>query len=633
MKKNQLFQFSLTVICSMVLAACGSSGGSSNPTTQATNTTPAANTPTTTPATTPAANPTSEVANGANDGADKDATPLVAYEVDSRKFVGYKHVNKQFSDLNINTSPSNGTADTPVGMNVEDPNASFDTIVVAEPKNQVAGQKSKVGYLEDFDFRRNHVDSTKLTGGLAEFRPNLHVGKSSTTVDFDPNGNPVLPITNQTNVKDRPAVNANLTQYFGKDTKTKTSWMDKDDPAVKETALVYAGTDTNSFQTGADTSTNSAKNDAVKVDATKLIFNYTDTHFLGSQVVRPKVKAAPLNNGVVQYETDPKTGEVLFTTDATGNALVTINDTDAQSAQSRIQLAKVGGYQNVAEQNKGEGKNAPANNNVAEVYGYRTFAYEGQYDGKVNDSKVNNLPLENKRLQNVQYGRVTTNLNSHTSFDDFRKGVNLGSGIDTYVVDYGKFGDTGTEDHYFYRGINGITEKQLADLKTNTDNGILKYWGHAVSYNLKNDYDGSTVSANAPTAIGAVNSLKFVSGNHVHAWIDLSRNHVEGSIYNTWFKEGTKPTQGTLVPVDLVKFKGTLGANGNIAGESELTYKDSKGVFGASLYGANAEEMGGVVASNDKTEAGKWGAVFGAINASSSEIQNATNRRGLSTGN
>lgn len=624
MKKNQLFQFSLTVICSMVLAACGSSGGSSNPTTQATNTTPAANTPTTTPATTPAANPTSEIANGANEVADKDATPLVAYEVDPRKFVGYKHVNKQSSNLIINTSE---TADVPVGMNVEDPNQSFDNIVVAEPKNPTTGKTLKVGYLEDFDFRRNHVDNSQLPEGVAEFKPNLHVGKDSTTVDFDNNTGKPVPDANQTNVKERPTydgtANTPLADFFGKDSKTKTSWMDKDDD-VKETALVYAGTA--KLLKGDGTDTEAAKNDAVRIDSTKLIYNYTDTHFLGSQVVRPQVKTNGLTNGVVQYATDPKTGEVILETAA-------IDNDDKRSALSRIQLNKVNGYENVAEQNKGEGTVDPEKNNVAEVYGYRTFAYEGQYDSKVNDSKVNNLPLENKRLQNVQYGRVTTNLNGHSNFDEFRKGVNLGSGIDTYVVDYGKFGETGTEDHYFYRGINGISEKQLADLKTNTDNGILKYWGHAVSYNLKNDYDGSTVSADAPTAIGAVNSLKFVSGNHAHAWIDLSRNHVEGSIYNTWFKEGTKPGQGTLVPVDLVKFKGTLGANGNIAGESELTYKDSKGVFGASLYGANAEEMGGVVASHDKTEKGKWGAVFGAISSSASEIQNATNRRGLSTGN
>lgn len=613
MKKNQLFQFSLTVICSMVLAACGSSGGSSNPTTQATNTTPATNAPTTTPATTPATNPTSEVANGANDGADKDATPLVAYEVDSRKFVGYKHVNKQYSDLNINTSPSNGTADTPVGMNVQDPNKSFDTIVVAEPKNPQAGQAFKVGYLEDFDFRRNNVDLA--TNGVAKFnKSGMHVEQAETTVQYAADG--VTPLAAQANVDA-----TKRTAAFGAGGKTKTEWTGKDKTLE---ALVYAGTTTYVTPAAATagpppTAATGAADDSPAITAANLVYNYTDTHFSQASSVRPDVETTGLANGVVKYKKDPKTGEYIVTALAGDNL-------------SRIQLNKNGGYANLTEQTSGNGT-LSSKKNIAEVYGYRTFAHENQYTGDVKDSKVNNLPLENKRLHNVQYGRVTTNLNGHSSFNEFRKGVNLGSGIETYVVDYGTFGTTGTEDHYFYRGINGITEKQLADLKTSTDNGILKYWGHAVSYNLKNDYDGSTVSADAPTAIGATNSLKFVSGNHVHAWIDLSRNHVEGSIYNTWFKEGTKPTQGTLEAVDLVKFKGTLGANGNIAGESELTYKDSKGVFGASLYGANAEEMGGVVASHDKTEKGKWGAVFGAISSSASEIQNATNRRGLSTGN
>lgn len=264
--------------------------------------------------------------------------------------------------------------------------------------------------------------------------------------------------------------------------------------------------------------------------------------------------------------------------------------------------------------------------NVAEVYGYRTFASPEQYTGTVTDLKANNLPLENKQLTKVQYGRVTSHLAEHTSFNDFKKGVLQTPAIESYVVDYGKFGADGTEDHYFYRGVDGITPAQLATLQAK--GGILKYWGHAVSYGLNNKWDGSEVSAGAPTAIGANSNARFVSGNHAHAWVNMANGDVGGAIYNTWVvPTENDPTKGNLKAVNMVEFEGKLAANGNIAGTSKLAYDPSStGVFGANLYGSQAQEMGGVVASHDKMPYKKWGAVFGAIRTSSSEIQNATNR-------
>lgn len=288
--------------------------------------------------------------------------------------------------------------------------------------------------------------------------------------------------------------------------------------------------------------------------------------------------------------------------------------------------------------------------NVAEVYGYRTFAEPGQFNDVPKDvAGQNNLPLENKQLVHVQYGRVTADLSNQTSFDEFREGIGSSDKLKTYVVDYGAFGAKGTEDHYFYRGINAIDDKGLAELKkANNNKGVLQYYGHAVSYGLNDEYTGEGLSTNAPTAIQAGTAMKFVSGNHAVAHVDLASNHVEGAIYNTWLDvskaannadDTTFNGEGTKKAVDLVRFTGTLGSSGNIAGTSVRQDNKKEGVFAANLYGANARELGGVVASNDKTPTGKWGAVFGAIRydaPAANGIKNNTNtgdRLGLGLGN
>lgn len=280
--------------------------------------------------------------------------------------------------------------------------------------------------------------------------------------------------------------------------------------------------------------------------------------------------------------------------------------------------------------------------NIAEVYGYRTFpaGANGYTIGeKPEDYKLNNLPLENKQLTKVQYGRVTSALSGHSSFDDFREGLPLDptGKLETYVVSYGVFGQDGTEDHYFYRGIDSITPEQLKDLSAKTG-GVLKYWGHAVSYGLDDKWDGNPESNVAPTAIGNTTVGRFVSGNHAHAVVDLKSGDVHGSIYNAWYNQdvadearragNTDPKAG-LYAVDLVKFNGRLATNGNISGTSVYQKDGSTGLFGANLYGSDASEIGGIVASDDKNKDKKWGAVFGGVRVGGGEIQNATNRGGL----
>lgn len=250
---------------------------------------------------------------------------------------------------------------------------------------------------------------------------------------------------------------------------------------------------------------------------------------------------------------------------------------------------------------------------VAEVYGYRTFAKGGMDDLNKQEKKdfvdevQANLPLatnaENAQLKNVQYGRVTSALSDHTQAD-FKDGKKLGT-IPTFVVSFGKYGDDKSENHYFYRGINNVGKEALAKLS-----GVYDYYGHAVSYGLDDNFVNNK-DINIPTAIGG--TLGLISGNHVHAKVDFGEKKVDGSIFNSWYVGSESDPKMKVQPSTLVSFGGTLADNGNIAGNSVYLKNNTTGTFGATLFGEKAEEMGGVVASHDKTEGNRWGAVFGAI--------------------
>ena len=264
---------------------------------------------------------------------------------------------------------------------------------------------------------------------------------------------------------------------------------------------------------------------------------------------------------------------------------------------------------------KAEGKDT-----LAEVYGLRTNSYE---DGKeLKDTDANNLPLvketnklaaqQDGQLRFVQYGRVTTKLHGLTEkeLNVYKKGLldDKNSNVTSNVIGFAHYGEEGTENSYFYRGLNNTTGEQLAKLS-----GELVYHGHAVAYGLNNDYrPGEANKTGAPNAIGVekeVDALK--SGYHVLAKVNLADKNVTGSIYNTWHNDKTGD-----YPVDLVNFNGKLDNYGNIAGTSALAYEDANkdGSFNATLFGSQASELGGNVAGskNADTTVTQWGAVFGA---------------------
>lgn len=258
---------------------------------------------------------------------------------------------------------------------------------------------------------------------------------------------------------------------------------------------------------------------------------------------------------------------------------------------------------------------------VAEVYGHRTFvAGDSEVRNEANgETLLANAPFTAKdadgkytagsKLNYVQYGRVTSKL--HGVFEkDLKEGKDVAQ-FGTKVASFGGYGEQGTEDNYFFRGVNNTSAAQVSALKdayfgSEAAGGNLHYQGHAVTYNLPDDYK---LAGNLPNALGA--EYVLVSGTHVAADIDLASKNVTGNLYNVWRKENTE-LQKAEIPHELVKFNGTLANDGSISGTATATAikGNPEGVLKASLYGDKAQELGGLVASKDT--ANNWGAAFGA---------------------
>lgn len=289
--------------------------------------------------------------------------------------------------------------------------------------------------------------------------------------------------------------------------------------------------------------------------------------------------------------------------------------------EGRLNYTRTEG-KNVAETDRAARTDAKLRESVAEVYGHRTFVKgESETANPANDElNLANAPFTAKKdandkyytagskLDYVQYGRVTSKLHA-VKEADLKDGKDVAQ-YGTKVASYGLYGQDGTEDNYFYRGVNNTpySATLASDLKNiyfapEAPAGKLHYQGHAVTYNLDKDYK---IDAGLPNALGA--EYKLISGTHVAADIDLASKNVTGNLYNVWEETNT---QQQVKPhnVELANFNGTLANNGSISG-SATKHDGAQGVLKASLYGAQAQELGGVIASNDT--ANNWGASFGA---------------------
>lgn len=274
-------------------------------------------------------------------------------------------------------------------------------------------------------------------------------------------------------------------------------------------------------------------------------------------------------------------------------------------------------------------------NTVAEVYGHRTFvagnSVAGNDAGKQAaymkdfgaDVVANNAPFLTKQsngnyadgqLEFVQYGRVTSKLHD-VDPASVKKGVNVGE-RGTSVVSYADYNTKGSENSYFYRGVNdtaydaNLTAK-LSKAYYNKDaaEGKLTYQGHAVTYGFTHVApDAGNKVADVPNAVGQKPTVQahLVSGTHAHATIDLASKSVTGNLYDVWSVNNQKSNQ------DIATFTGTLANNGTIAGTSTRVQDKAAGTFNGNLFGSQAQELGGALASKATDAAKSWGAVFGA---------------------
>ena len=329
-----------------------------------------------------------------------------------------------------------------------------------------------------------------------------------------------------------------------------------------------------------------------------------------------------------------KTADGSTTVGAARNGGEASTKTDTKGTQSGLAYVYEEGRLNYTR--KAEGNNvvdtkaartdARLADSVAEVYGHRTFvAGDSEVRNEANgETGLANAPFTAKdaagkytagsELTRVQYGRVTSKL--HGVFEkDLKDGKDVAQ-YGTKVASFGGYGENGTEDNYFYRGVNNTpySATLASDLKniyfgSEAAAGKLHYQGHAVTYNLDKDYEDKS---GLPNALGAEYAL--VSGTHVAADIDLASKNVTGNLYNRWTETNTQQ-QVKEHNVELANFTGTLANNGSISG-SATKHDGAQGVLKASLYGAQAQELGGVIASKDTVK--NWGASFGA------KVQNAT---------
>ncbi|MGX3066601.1 transferrin-binding protein-like solute binding protein [Ursidibacter arcticus] len=297
-----------------------------------------------------------------------------------------------------------------------------------------------------------------------------------------------------------------------------------------------------------------------------------------------------------------------FKGDQTGTALVLQKDRQVYLA------AGAKGTAGVTIANNGTLRNLK--DTVAEVYGNRTFLAgdseqaQGVAEGLAKNAALENAPFltEDKKagtLNFVQYGRVTSKLDK-IKIADVRPGLNI-DGFETHIASYGKYGEEGTENHYFYRSnsaARGNVDAKALIEKTYKD-GTVKYNGHAVTYGL--DHSLTNRATGVPNAVGYHKEL--VSGTHVEATLDLNKQTVVGSLYDVWtFGNGSvKPAE---ISNTLVDFRGDLNTNnGAILGTA--LHNGAQGTFQANLFD-QVNELGGAVASTEKDAGKAWGAVFGA---------------------
>ncbi|TGA65426.1 transferrin-binding protein-like solute binding protein [Dichelobacter nodosus] len=216
------------------------------------------------------------------------------------------------------------------------------------------------------------------------------------------------------------------------------------------------------------------------------------------------------------------------------------------------------------------------------------------------------LGVKPQKLEHVQYGRVTGNLDPIKLTADEQKSADIIKKRAAFV----NKGEKTADNFYFYRGTKATTIEQMKALPKDK---VLVYQGHALMYGIDNSFHGGKGSKDVPNSFFDAPDENYAIGNFVTAKVDLSKDKVTGHVYNVWAKGTEKET----VSNDLVKFEGQVFGN-TVLGKAERTYSDKVGDadFRASFFGKEASEMGGsfnsVTIDEKYSSEDVWGGVFGA---------------------
>lgn len=225
--------------------------------------------------------------------------------------------------------------------------------------------------------------------------------------------------------------------------------------------------------------------------------------------------------------------------------------------------------------------------------GAKSFIAEYEKD-KPTKATQYSLGAEPMTLQNVQYGRVTTNLDVDAGDAGYPDGF--------IRSPYKHKNDSTAVDNYFYRGTNATTIEQMAALPSDQ---TATYHGHALMYGIDNSFH-SGGARNLPNAFaGATDGLGL--GNFVEAQANFGTKRMIGKVYNEWLLDASK---AATTRDNLVQFQGTITGN-TVVGTADRTYiaGDDNATFKASFFGEKAEELGG--SFNSVKDADKYGAAYG----------------------
>lgn len=298
------------------------------------------------------------------------------------------------------------------------------------------------------------------------------------------------------------------------------------------------------------------------------------------------------------YQIDPDTGKLVAVNGITGSDSTETLD---------FMPADVGTSKNIS----------VANNLPTRVFGKNYQGYEAGATGSQTtnnsytarfDNKDNLSKIKATKLNQVQYGRLTNNIDALTEDETLKRAKD-----DTSVI-YREFQDHGAPnsvDTYFYRGTNRTNFDQMNAVKAK--GGTIEYFGHALTYNIGPKVTQVSADDSLPTSYDLGTSESTI-GNFVQAKFDTATSKLDGSIYNFINNDATnKPNN--FKKQDLVTFTGDVFGNTATGVSTKLGAKTETGSFNASFFGSNANEIGGSVSSIDRAEGygkPKWGAVFGA---------------------